>query len=139
MIRYAEIVVVLFNRCGCGCHDVRSWLLFAQSLKGTLSRAVKAGGQLHSPDTLHGAYLNLTPLSPDSKQPYWKFSCHTFERALSRAPSGVTWLLLTESKYKRCQAIARGLRWQMPPICSHVPALKSSPCPNPMAAVWISS
>ena len=31
-----------------------------------------------------------TLISPGSRQPYWRSSCHSFKRALARAPSGVT-------------------------------------------------
>ena len=41
--------------------------------------------------------LNPNPLSPGSRQPYWQLICHAFGRALSRAPSGVTWLLPSQS------------------------------------------
>ena len=58
---------------------------FALSPKGPLWGAVKAWDQLHVPDTLHVAYLNLTTLSLGSKQSHWQPRYRLFKRALSRA------------------------------------------------------
>ena len=53
-----------------------------------------------------------TLISPGSRKPYWRSSCHSFKRALARAPSGVTWLLPS-----RCTHGVKPSDEGLPPIC----------------------
>ena len=78
-------------------------------------------------DTFHVAYLNLTLLSPGSRQPCscWRSSCHSFECALARALRCD--VALTESKCARCQVS----RWGLSPSANRT----SSPLSGPTAAV----
>ena len=62
-----------------------------------LCGAVKACEANFASGAFHVAYWNLTLLSPGSRQPCWRSSCHFFKRALARVPSGATLLLPSRS------------------------------------------
>ena len=72
-----------------------------------------------------------TLISPGSRQPCWRSSCHSFKRALARASSGVTWLLPSRS--------TQGVKPSdggVPPICR---PYEVSSRPGPTAAVCVRS
>ena len=66
-----------------------------------------------------------TSISPGSRQPYWRFSCHSFKCALARVPFCVGWLLLSRST-QGVKPADGGL----PPICRHYEF-------PPVLALWL--
>ena len=90
------LMVQIRNVDGCGCHDVQSGSVFAMPFYRPCVGPLRSETNFlrRTPSTWRTG--TNTSISPGSRQPYWRSSCHSFRRALARA----IWcdVALTESK-----------------------------------------